>query len=292
MMAINNAIRALSFGVSIALSASAFSAQKTATPTGGVDRSSDSPPSKTLALSLPKVPRITCTDDQLTISADNSTLKSVLAGVQSCTGIQIDIPDGAAETRTFESLGPAPTREVLASLLGGTGLNFVIGSSGTNPEKVETVMVMLCSDDKQAAPGADDRLLTPQRRAWLLSRQNRAASLPAEDAQAATEDTPVTSPTPAPEDTLTPPSVDNAASGASQTPPAPAPTASAPSTTGGPISPESPVASASTTPISPTSSNSSSDSDKSTAERISDMQQLFQQRRMMTQSQTPAVQPQ
>jgi hypothetical protein len=34
----------------------------------------------------PKLPKVTCQGDQITISADNSTLDAVLAGVKGCTG--------------------------------------------------------------------------------------------------------------------------------------------------------------------------------------------------------------
>jgi len=86
----------------------------------------------------PKAPKVTCIGDQLTISADNSTLGGVLAAVHNCTGVKVDIPEGAASSRVFEELGPGPARQVLEALLSGTELDYVIGSSSSDPQKIET----------------------------------------------------------------------------------------------------------------------------------------------------------
>jgi hypothetical protein len=277
----NNVIRLVSCGLLSALSVSASSAQqmpalieRTSQELG----SSAASPLATLAAVPPKAPRVTCSGDQLTISADNSTLRSVLAAVQTCTGVQIDIPESTAGSRTFEELGPGPVREVLASLLNGTNFDFVIGSSDTNPEKVETVLLMLRSKDAPNAPAVADRTLSPARRAWAQSRQNRAASLsPDESPQAADE----SSTMPATEDAVAAPT-DSPAVSAAQVPASdsPPPPDAAPLASSENAATVSALSAAGTSGAIP-----SSDQGKSTSERISDMQQLFAQRRQMNQSQ-------
>ena len=89
----------------------------------------------------PKPPKVTCHGEQLTISADNSTLDAILAGVRGCTGARIDVPSDAGRIRSFEELGPGPVREVLDQLLSGTPYNYVIQSSEANPLKVEQVLL-------------------------------------------------------------------------------------------------------------------------------------------------------
>lgn len=117
----------------------------------------------------PKMPRVTCRGDQITISADNSTLDAILAAVKGCTGAKIDIPDGASRVRSFEELGPGPVREVLDELLSGTQYNYVIQSSEANPLKVETVLLSMRTNDTDkpgSGPGSADIPMTAGRRAW------------------------------------------------------------------------------------------------------------------------------
>jgi hypothetical protein len=117
----------------------------------------------------PKLPKVTCRGDQITISADNSTLDAILAAVKGCTGAKIEIPDGASRVRSFEELGPGPVREVLDQLLSGTQYNYVIQSSEANPAKVETVLLSMRTGDGDKAGSnaiSADLPMTAGRRAW------------------------------------------------------------------------------------------------------------------------------
>jgi len=87
-------------------------------------------------------PNVVCKGNQLTIAANNSSLSSILADVRRCTGAKIDVPDAAADGRFFDTIGPGLTREVLSSLLSATSFNFVIVLSDSDPDKVESVMLM------------------------------------------------------------------------------------------------------------------------------------------------------
>lgn len=179
-MAINNAIRLLASVLLVALVAPALSAQGMSDQTNGGGQEGiggAATPPATLAENPPKAPKVTCDGDQLTISANNSTLGSVLAAVHACIGIQIDIPAGAGGGRTFEQLGPGPERQVLESLLSGTDFNYVIGSSDEDPGKVETVLLMERTTEVAANAPPSDRSLSPARRLWLGPRRMPGAPI-------------------------------------------------------------------------------------------------------------------
>jgi chemotaxis protein histidine kinase CheA len=291
MMPINNANRLLLFGLLAALSAPACRAQETPAPIDeanqGAGHASAAAPSATLAETAPpKAPKVTCSGDQLTISADNATLGGVLAAVHACTGVQVEIPEGAAGSRVFEELGPGPARQVLESLLSGTEFNYVIGSSDTNPQKIETVLLMSRpAETASALDAATNRTMTPGRRAWLQNRQNRSASLAADENHPAPDET---SSTPEPEDAAAAPA-ENAGAAPAQAPAndQPAAAAEAPSSATNGAAPTAPTSN----PESPSSASPSSNPSQSTEQRITDMQQLFQQRRQMNQNQNQSQNP-
>ena len=295
-MAIKQTIRLLVSVLLAGLAFPALSAQELPDPTHGATAGSTAPaPAPRLAESPPKAPKVTCVGGQLKISADNSTLGSILSAVHACIGVQIDIPAGAGAQRTFEELGPGPEREVLESLLSGSDFNYVIGASDADPQKVETVQLMERKTELAANTIPMDRTMTPARRAWLESRQNllRAGTSGTEPPPSVDEST---NDTPAADDAaVAPAQADNPstsaapAQAAASDPPAPAADQPAPTSPGGIIAPA--VTSDASTVS--TATNPALDSGKSTAERIADMQQMFEQRKhMAAQSQsTTASQP-
>jgi hypothetical protein len=289
MMAINNANRLLFWGLLAALSAPACRAQGTPVPIGEAiqEASQDSAgtPSAALAEMPPKVPKVTCSGDQLTISADNSTLGSVLAAVHTCVGVQVDIPEGAAGSRVFEELGPGPARQVLESLLSGTDFNFVIGSSDTDPQKIESVLLMLRPTETASVhDSANDRSPSAARRAWLQSRQNRSASLSPDENHATPEEAPSV---PETEDTAAAPVENAPAANPAQVPAAQVPATDQPSAAAEALSSpgDKTAAPASTSEPPAPSPTAGSTPAQGTEQMISDMQQLFQQRRQMNQNQ-------
>jgi hypothetical protein len=236
-----------------------------------------------------RVPKVTCADGQLTISANNSTLGSVLAAVHACIGVQIDIPEGIGGIRTFEELGPGPERQVLEALLSGTDFNYVIGSSDADPGKVETVLLMERTTETATNAPSADHSLTPARRLWMgaLKNANRAGASGEDSTQAASEppeppavDEPATAPSPADNINAAPtptPASDTPAPTADASPAPPALTEGAGLTTTGSPAPE----------LSP-SVGPATDTGKSTTDRITEMQQMFQQRKQISQSQSSA----
>ena len=224
----------------------------------------------------PKAPKVTCRGDQITISADNSTLDAILIAVKGCTGAHIDIPGDASRVRSFEELGPGPVREVLDELLSGTPYNFVIQSSESNPLKVESVLLSMRGTDTDK-PGTSNSLskdieMTPGRRAW----QHMQKFDKPDPSQVNDDGTPVAAddvPSPAAENTAA--SAQSADSGA-----AAAATHDSAATEAAVTPPVTPVAPPILEP------GSDADPAKAVQDRIAQMQQMFNQRQQMIQKQT------
>jgi hypothetical protein len=85
-------------------------------------------------------PQVDYRDGRLTIVAQNSTLSDILREVHKRTGASIDVPPGATE-HVVARLGPAPAREVLATLLNGSSFNYVMVGSATDPAVLSSVVL-------------------------------------------------------------------------------------------------------------------------------------------------------
>jgi hypothetical protein len=98
-------------------------------------------PPPTLAQMPASAPEVSFQAGQLTISAQNSTLGDILKAVRVQTGATIDLPGNAPE-RVVGHFGPAPARDVLASLLNGTHFNYLLLGSPTDPAALDRVILM------------------------------------------------------------------------------------------------------------------------------------------------------
>jgi hypothetical protein len=78
---------------------------------------------------------------KLTISANKATLAEVLYEVHRKTGADIPIPSGAEREQVVGSFGPAPAREVMASLLNGSRFNFILVASDQDPSQLRSVVL-------------------------------------------------------------------------------------------------------------------------------------------------------
>ena len=78
---------------------------------------------------------------KLTIRANKATLAEVLYEVQRKTGADIPIPSGAQREQVVGIFGPAPAREALASLLNGSGFNFILVASDRDPSQLRSVVL-------------------------------------------------------------------------------------------------------------------------------------------------------
>jgi hypothetical protein len=165
-----NRLLLLSSSLAFASSTSLILAQEPsgATPDGS-EASIAATKVATPAQQPPKKPHVTCDGDLLTINADNSTLAGVLEAVRECTGAQFDVSERLAGERLFAAFGPGPVRQVLGALLSSTDFDYVIQSSASDPQKIQTVLVIARttkdSTTTTAAAGA-----SPARRTWQQAR--------------------------------------------------------------------------------------------------------------------------
>ena len=81
---------------------------------------------------------VTYLNGQIDVRANDSSLNQILRAIARETGLKIT--GGVQEERVFGNYGPAPMATVLATLLGGTGTNFLFlgGDAETAPKLVLT----------------------------------------------------------------------------------------------------------------------------------------------------------
>jgi type II secretory pathway component GspD/PulD (secretin) len=91
------------------------------------------------------------TDGQLTVRANNATLSEVLFQIQKKTGAEIAIPSGTEQDRVAAEFGPDTPSEVLSQLLNGSGLNFVVVGSESNPKILRSVLLTRMDPDMSSA---------------------------------------------------------------------------------------------------------------------------------------------
>jgi hypothetical protein len=82
----------------------------------------------------------------LSIHATGATLSEVLFQIQKQTGAEIAIPSGTEQNRVAADFGPGPASQVLGELLNGSGLNFVVVGSETDPKALRSVILSRKSD--------------------------------------------------------------------------------------------------------------------------------------------------
>ncbi|HKW18921.1 MAG TPA: AMIN domain-containing protein [Terriglobales bacterium] len=80
---------------------------------------------------------------QLEIHAHDALLFDVLAMIHQQTGAEIAIPAFTREERVVGDFGPGGASEVLAQLLNGTNMNFVVVASPTDPSVLRNVILSL-----------------------------------------------------------------------------------------------------------------------------------------------------
>jgi AMIN domain len=80
---------------------------------------------------------------ELKIWANRATLAEVLNEVHRRTGAELSMPPGAGQDPIVANLGPAPARDVLASLLNGSKFNFVMVSSDRDPSQLRGIFLTL-----------------------------------------------------------------------------------------------------------------------------------------------------
>ena len=136
------------------------------------------PPPSTPEQALPSAPQVSYEAGQLTINAENATLADVMSLVHTLMGADIDLPASASGERIWVRLGPGPARKVLATLLGGTTLDFVIqaSNSDTDPDGIQSVILT----PRTSGPATSTRAAAPAARPLppRLSDTERRVTLP------------------------------------------------------------------------------------------------------------------
>jgi len=100
---------------------------------------SPAPPLPAVSAATPPPPplvTVTFENGMLRIRAEKATLAQVLFEVQRQTQAEIAIPAGAEQEQVVADLGPAPARDVLASLLNGSPYNFIFVGNELSLERV------------------------------------------------------------------------------------------------------------------------------------------------------------
>ena len=229
----------------------------------------------------PNLPKVTCAGDQLTISAQNSTLGAVLSAIRTCIKADIDVPEDARGERLFAELGPGPVRAVLADFLSSTDFDYVIKASPSDPQKVQMVLLNPRPKDSTTEVAAvvdSSDTLSLNRRAWIKARENYTQSFTA----AQDEPTPQTD---AAASASAP--VETVATAPANAIPMEAPPADPPPAAAAAAVVASPAA-IGTASIAADSGAAQSQG-KTTQEMISDMQRMFEQRKQMIQQQAAPV---
>jgi hypothetical protein len=246
------------------------------------------PPSLTPEQAPPKPAQVSYEAGQLTIVAENSTLSDILSQVHARMGADIDLPASASGERIWVQLGPGPARKVLASLLGGTTLDYVIQASDSeaDPDGIRSVLL----SPRTSAP-AVARAITPAARPLppRLSDTERSRAILNRIAPEART---------APEETVTPePAVSTDVPPATPLTPAAAQTPATQQTPGAPQAPAAPQTPA-TPPSAPatdavaTSETQAPDPNKPPVNDKGDMMQtlqnMYEQRKQMQLARTPS----
>jgi hypothetical protein len=218
-------------------------------------------------------PQVTYEAGQLTIIAENSKLSDVMSALRACTGADVDLPAGSSSERIWARLGPGPARQILATLLGGTKLDYVIQASETDPDGIKNVWLTRRTEGPAVASA---RPVTPPARPLppRLSDAERRVPVPN---RSAAEDR-------APDDTASPdtaPPVDAAPAPAPQPQPAPADAAPAAGSQTQPA-----PADAAASPDTPATGASKAPTDTS-GQMIQTLQNMYEQRKQMQLARTP-----
>jgi len=97
----------------------------------------------------PVPPQVTFRNGLLTVNAVNSTLSSLLTAIRNKTGIEFEGAELAGQDRVAISMGPASEGEVLASILSGSSLDYVVMGRPDSPTIVQRVLLT-----RRSKPGA------------------------------------------------------------------------------------------------------------------------------------------
>jgi hypothetical protein len=146
--------------VPAALFTLAASAQLPATPTTAATPATATAPIAATATPAPEPSRphhaeVTFADGQLTVRANDSSLRQILSTLSRITGMQIS--GGVADQRVFGSYGPGEASTILATLLDGTGVNMFIRENDAHSPTTLILTPRTGTSDSPISP-TDDQI--------------------------------------------------------------------------------------------------------------------------------------
>jgi len=98
---------------------------------------------------------------QLSIHANDTNLSEVLYQIQKKTGAEIAIPSGTEQERVAGDFGPGSPNQVLAELLNGSQLNFVVIGSDVDPKVLRSVILSHKGPDAGPSAGSAETNTPP-----------------------------------------------------------------------------------------------------------------------------------
>jgi len=107
---------------------------------------------------MPAVPpRVSLENGALTIVAENSTMADIITQLRAATGIKIETVGGPSGERVAARIGPAPVRDVILSLVQGSGYDFIILGVEGQPNAVDRVILTPKTASGQVTASAPQR---------------------------------------------------------------------------------------------------------------------------------------
>ena len=94
-------------------------------------------------------PPVTYLNGKLAICAQGTTLKELLRAVSFATGAVVEFPHDRAGEHISANIGPGPVRDVLATLLNGSGLNYVMLGPQNNPSALQRLILTSAAPSTQ-----------------------------------------------------------------------------------------------------------------------------------------------
>jgi len=142
--------------------ASGFTLASASAPASAAPASAPSTPAATGALSTPTAvqaaPQVVYQNGQLSISAENSTLRDILDAVHAQTGANIEGSAVNDSSRMVAHFGPGNVRTVLGDLIYGTRFNLMILTAPGSPERINRIVLT-----PKTTAGEMDRMLAADR---------------------------------------------------------------------------------------------------------------------------------
>jgi hypothetical protein len=148
-------------------------------------------------------PRVTCVNGKLAINAQNTTMKDLLRAVSLATGAVIEFPNEHAAERMSATIGPGPVRDVLTTLLNGSGFNYVMLGSQNDPGTLQRMILTDAEPSAQPQVAQADQVAAPVVAANQAAPKSFLYQPPPAPSVALTRDIPIV-PIEAPKDPVAP----------------------------------------------------------------------------------------